>query len=193
VLQAELDGARYVPAPETLFYAPLRFTPLTGDVQIPGRRTGTEPLYPEADPSLLRLTERTLVSFALNVIRPSVEFPGALEYLELEGGIPRRATEILEDRTVSVTEFALGKPRIQRLDLDLDGRLETIRRFREGPASGENPLVYEKILESVETDRDRDGLYEIMERFLHDGTSVYSWDSDGDGVRDYFETRGESH
>ncbi|MDR2178521.1 MAG: hypothetical protein LBP20_10870 [Treponema sp.] len=190
VLQAELDGVLYVPAPETMFYAPIRFSPLTGSAQIPG--AGPAPLCPEADPRHSRLTERTLVSFALKVVRPSVEFPGGLEYIEMDQGIPRRAVEVFEGKTVSLTEFVLGQPRIQRLDLDMDGRMETIRRFREGTRSEENPLAYEKILESVETDKDRDGLYETAEYFYPDGTSVYSWDATGDGVRDYSETRRDS-
>jgi hypothetical protein len=192
VLQAELDGTRYIPAPETMFYAPIRFSPLAGDAGVPGPEAGTGPFYPEAEIRSPRLTERTLVSFALNVVRPSAEFPGGIEYLELDQGVPRRAVEVFEGKTVSLTEFVLGRPRVQRLDLDLDGRMETIRRFREGAVSEENPLVYEKILESVETDRDRDGLYETGERFFPDGTSVYSWDTNGDGARDYSETRGNS-
>ncbi|MDR2136237.1 MAG: hypothetical protein LBO76_06435 [Treponema sp.] len=190
VLQAELDGVLYVPAPETLFYAPVRFSPLTSDAQIPG--AGPAPLCPEADPRYPRLTERTLVSFAIQAVRPSAEFPGGLEYIEVDQGVPLRASELVEGKTVSLTEFALGRPQVQRLDLDLDGYMETIRRFRGGAVSEENPLAYDKILESVETDRDRDGLYEMAEYFFPDGTSVYSWDTDGDGVRDYSETRGDS-
>jgi hypothetical protein len=76
------------------------------------------------------------------------------------------------------------------MDLDLDGRMETIRRFREGKAADEaDPLGYEQILELVETDRDRDGLYEIGEQFLPDGTIIYSWDTNGDGIRDFSEKR----
>jgi hypothetical protein len=192
VLRAELDGVLYVPAPQTMFYAPVRFSPLAGDAQISGFGTGAGPFYPEAETRHTRLTERTLVSFALNVIRPSAEFPGGLEHIEMDRGIPVRAVEIFEGKAVSFTEFVLGRPRIQRLDRDLDGRIETIRRFREGAVSEENPLVYEKILESVETDRDRDGLYEMAERFFPDGTSIYTWDTNGDGIRDYFELRGDS-
>jgi tetratricopeptide (TPR) repeat protein len=182
VLRAELDGVVYIPGPETLFYAPLRLSRLLDEE--PGF------LCPEADVSHTALSERTLVSFSLNVIRPSVEFPGGSEYIELSQGIPRRATEQVEGRIVAVTEFVRGEPRIQRLDADLDGWMETIRYFRTGSILGENPLAYEKIPELIETDRDRDGLYEMEERFFPDGTSVYSWDTDGDGVRDYVETRG---
>jgi hypothetical protein len=189
VLRAALGDLVFTPAPGALFFFPLRFTWLAAG-ESPGTPAGESGLpYPEADPQQGRLNSRTLVSHALNIRRPSREFPGALEYIELEGGVPRRATEILEGRIVALTEFNRGIPRIQRLDLDLDGRMETIRHFREASPDEGAPWNYEKILESVETDRDRDGLYEIEERFLPDGTVVFSWDSDGDGLRDYVETR----
>jgi hypothetical protein len=186
VLDAELEGVVYVPGPETLFYAPVRLSPVPGTDPVPGGEPGL--LYPEAEPPLIRLTARTLVSFVLTIIRPSLEFPGGLEHITMERGIPRRALEVLDGQVVAVTEFVRGQPRIQRVDLDLDGRMETIRRFREGTPA-EDPLAYGRILELVETDRDRDGLYEMGEQFFPDGTSIYSWDTDGDGIRDFFETR----
>jgi hypothetical protein len=187
VLQAELGGTRYIPAPQTLFYAPLRLVPLTGEAPAGGFSPGPGPLHPEEAAGRPRLTERVLLSSALRLVRPSAEFPGGLEYVELDRGLPLRAEEILEGKTVSVTEFVLGQPRLQRLDLDLDGRLETIRRFREGT----DPR--DPVLESLETDGDRDGLYEMGEYFFPDGSGVYRWDSDGDGIPDYSETRGNSH
>jgi tetratricopeptide (TPR) repeat protein len=189
VLKAETGGAVFTPPPDYLFFAPLRLVRLAEDLPGgAGREAGTPGiLCPEADAAQPRLTLRTLVSHALSLTRPSREFPGALERVELERGVPRRAMEILDGKVVSLTEFSMGLPRRQRLDLDLDGRMETVRRFRE--TGGAGPWPGEKILESVETDRDRDGLYEIEERFLPGGTVIYSWDSDGDGIRDYIETR----
>jgi hypothetical protein len=190
VLRAELGDLVFTPAPGGFFFAPLRFTWLAAE-ELPGAPAGESGLpCPEADAGQARLNPRTLVSSALNIRRPSREFPGALEYIELEGGVPRRAVEILEGKTLSLTEFSRGLPRIQRLDLDMDGRMETVRRFREASPDEAAPWNYEKILESVETDRDWDGLYEIGEFFLPDGTVIFSWDTDGDGVRDYVETRG---
>jgi tetratricopeptide (TPR) repeat protein len=180
VLRARTGELVFDLAPVDFFFAPVRFIRLAGDSGLP---------YPEADARRAGLTPRTLVSHALGVSRPSREFPGAVEHIELEQGVPRRAVEILDGKTVALTEFNLGTPRIQRLDLDLDGLMETVRHFRESSPDGAEPLAYEKILELVETDRDRDGLYEIGERFLPDGTVIYSWDTDGDGIRDYVETR----
>jgi tetratricopeptide (TPR) repeat protein len=191
VLRAELGELIFDPAPGNFFFAPLRLILLTAGVlsgeTAPAGELGLP--YPEADAGQARLNPRTLVSHALNIRRPSREFPGAFEHIELEQGIPRRAVEILEGKVVALTEFSRGLPRTQRLDLDLDGRMETVRHFREVPVDEAEPLAYEKFLELVETDRDQDGLYEIGEFFLPDGTVIYSWDTDGDGVRDYVEIR----
>ncbi|MDR2746944.1 MAG: hypothetical protein LBB77_05790 [Treponema sp.] len=189
VLRAELGEMIFDSAPGNFLFAPLRFTRLAAGV-LPGETPGNSGLlYPEADTRQGPLNPRVLVSQALSIRRPSREFPGAFERIELEEGVPRRAVEILDGKIAAITEFVLGLPRIQRLDLDLDGRMETIRYFRETSVDEAEPLAYEKILELVETDRDRDGLYEMGERFLPDGTVIYSWDTDGDGIRDYVETR----
>jgi hypothetical protein len=190
VLKAETGDLTFTAVPENFFFAPLRFTPLVPRAGGPASAGEAGVLYPEADSGRTGLSLRTLAAYALTIQRPSREFPGALERIEMERGVPRRAVEILDGKITAVTEFNLGLPRIQRLDLDLDGRMETIRYFREGPPPDDGePLAYEKIPELIETDRDRDGLYEMGERFLPDGTVEYSWDTDGDGIRDYVETR----
>ncbi|MDR0399747.1 MAG: hypothetical protein LBH51_02235 [Treponema sp.] len=194
VLKAEMENATFIAVPENFFFAPLRFAPLvsedmSGGIAPPGAG-GPDCLYPESDRGQAELNPRVLVAQALAIQRPSEEFPGAVEHIEMERGVPRRALEILDGNIAAYTEFSLGLPRIQRLDLDLDGRMETVRYFREGRVLDSlNPLSYEKIPELIETDRDRDGLYEMGERFLPDGAVVYSWDTDGDGIRDYVETR----
>ncbi|MDR0641339.1 MAG: hypothetical protein LBG07_02645 [Treponema sp.] len=192
VLRARLGELVFDSAPGNFYFAPLRLTRLAAEL-MPGESAPAGELglpYPEADTGQARLNLRTLVSHALSVRRPSREFPGAIEHIELEQGVPRRAVEILEGKIVALTEFSLGRPRLQRLDLDLDGRMETVRHFREASVDDDaEPLDYEKILELVETDRDRDGLYEIGEQFLPNGIVIYSWDTDGDGIRDYVETR----
>jgi hypothetical protein len=152
-------------------------------------------LYPEVDPRSLRLSKRALTVSSLTIERPSAEFRGALDRIELDRGIPRRASEWLEDRLVSVTEFVLGTPLLQRVDLDLDGRMETIRRFqpREVPPGGDSPgtdfgaepLEYSRVLLSAESDWDGDGIYETGEEYYPDGRVARSWDMDRDGIKDY--------
>jgi hypothetical protein len=185
VLRAELEGVTYIPAPGEFLFNPLRFTALAEGGAGPGL------LYPLMEPLNVRVSRRTLVSFSQTIRRPSGEFEGAVEWIDLLRGIPLRAAEILEGRPVAVTEFIRGKPVIQRIDLDLDGRMETIRRFQEDAADGggEGLPDYKKIIRFSESDWDGDGIFETSERYLPDGTVVYSWDIDGDGEREYSETK----
>jgi hypothetical protein len=184
VQRVEMEGAGYLPRPGDFFYRPLRFIELCGGGGEPGL------LFPEDDAA--RLTLRAVVSRSLRVTRPSAEFPGAMEIIDLDRGIPLRAVEILGGRTVSATEFAAGRPLVQRLDLDLDGRMETARRFRAAEPGGEEADFFfdrEKIIEFSESDRDGDGIFETGEEHFPDGTVIYSWDMDGDGIREYAEKR----
>ncbi|GHV53161.1 hypothetical protein AGMMS49579_11480 [Spirochaetia bacterium] len=159
VLRAELEKVTYIPRPGEFRYTPVRFSELTGGDGEPGLR------YPEGNVQQSRLSRRTLVSFALQIQRPSTEFKGAVEWIDMEKGIPWRAIEYLEGRPVAVTEFVRGQPSIQRLDLDLDSRMETIRHFRSDGS-----------IESIENDWDGDGIFETREQFFSDGSIIYSWD-----------------
>jgi hypothetical protein len=40
-----------------------------------------------------------------------------------------------------------------------------------------------------ESDWNGDGIFETGEQYLPDGSIIYSWDTNGDGIRDYSETR----
>jgi hypothetical protein len=180
VLEATLEGVRYILRPLELFFAPVRLTALAG--------AGPSAfLYPEREPAVSRISKRSLVSFSLIVERPGRNFEGALERVELDHGIPRRASEIVDGRIAGITEFLLGQPRIQRIDLDLDGRMETVRRFRGSPSPPGDPLEYQEILESSESDWDGDGIFEYEERYLP-GSVIRSWDMDKDGIKEYIET-----
>jgi hypothetical protein len=184
VLRVEFEGVSYIPRPHEFLYTPIRFSELAGGGGEPGL------LYPEAEMPRIRLTRRGLVSYSLRIERPSAEFEGALEIIDLDRGVPWRATELSGGRPVGVTEFELGKPRFQRLDLDLDSRMETLRHFRDGRAGDpENPLAYERIIELSESDWNGDGIFEAGEQYLPDGSIIYSWDTNGDGIRDYSERR----
>jgi hypothetical protein len=180
VLEISLEGVRYIPRPLEFFFAPVELRALAGS------GPGTF-LYPEREPAP-GLSRRTLVSFSRIIERPGRNFPGAVERVELDRGVPQRASEILDGRIAGTTEFLLGQPKIQRIDLDLDGRLETIRRFRESPLQPEDPLNYPEIIASSESDWDGDGIYEYGE-VHHQGTIIRSWDMDRDGIKEYIEVR----
>jgi hypothetical protein len=183
VLRAELEGVTYIPAPGEFLFGPIRFTALAEGGAGPGL------LYPLTEPWNIRISRRTLVSFSRTILRPSGEFEGVVERIDLLRGIPLQAVEILEGRPVAVTEFVRGKPVTQRIDLDLDGRMETIRRFQDEAADSGGLPDYKKIIRFSESDWDGDGIFETGEQYLSDGTVVYSWDMDGDGEREYSEIK----
>lgn len=178
VLRAGFAGFTYEFNPGEFTFNPFLI------VEIPGSGGLS---YPERDPRGARLTGRSLASFAASLERPGREFQGAVERITLEWGVPRRAAEYLEGRVVSSTEFVQGRPVVQHIDLDLDGRMETIRRFRiQGGSSGSGEGGgYAPIPESSESDWDGDGVYETGEEYLPDGSTIRSWDLNKDGNREY--------
>jgi len=74
---------------------------------------------------------------------------------------------------------------IQRLDLDADGTMDTVRRFRK-IAPGDIGSDYLSSLESVENNRNGSGVFSSAKLYRQDGSIVYSWDLDGTGIRDYY-------
>ena len=120
VLETELDGVRFIPRPFEFHFSPLKF----------GNLWGSDLVFPQRDPLSPPLTRRVLVINALRVERPSLEFNGGIEVVELSQGIPMRAREYVGDLMVSETEFLRGRPQLQRVDLDFDGRVDTARWFR---------------------------------------------------------------
>jgi hypothetical protein len=199
VLRTELGETTYIPRPLEFPIAPVRFVSLPGSGEPIPPQAGVLGsgglLYPEGvtlyAPALSR---RTLVFFAAAIEQPGGNFNGAVERVELERGVPRRAREHLNGRIVSETEFLLGRPAVQRIDLDLDGHMETIRRFRqdippldfEDTESG-RPWDYGTIMAASESDWDGDGIFEYGEEYLSGGV-VRSWDMNRDGVKEYSET-----
>lgn len=185
VQYSELEACTYLPAPGEFLFTPFRFIALAEDGSGPGL------LFPEYEAQNTHISRRTLVSFAQTIRRPGGEFAGAVEEIELHRGIPVRAVEKLEGRPVSVTGFSRGIPVSQQIDLDLDGRMETIRHFKNQDAALTEEYFpdYNKVIEFSESDWDGDGIFETGEQYLSDGTVVYTWDMDGDGKREYQEIR----
>jgi hypothetical protein len=119
VLETELDGARFIPRPFDFHFSPVLFVELWG----------SGAFFPRRDPMTAALTRRTLVSWSLRVERPSLEFNGGIEVVELNQGIPVRAREYVGGLMVAETEFLRGRPQIQWVDLDFNGRMDTVRHF----------------------------------------------------------------
>jgi len=119
VLETELDGARFIPRPFDFYFSPVLFIELWG----------SGALFPRRNPMTPPLTRRTLVSWSLRVERPSLEFGGGIEVVELNQGIPVRAREYVGELMVAETEFLRGRPQLQWVDLDFNGRMDTVRHF----------------------------------------------------------------
>jgi hypothetical protein len=146
VKQTVLDREIFRPAPGDFQCAPVDFIELCASDNIPGL------LFPRLNPVRQGITRRMLASNAVSVQRPSSEFSGGTEHIYLDRGIPIRAEEILDSRIISLTEFENGWPVIQRLDMDLDGRMETTRRFHRNE-SGEMYQEVDSVVYNLEISR----------------------------------------
>jgi tetratricopeptide (TPR) repeat protein len=184
VRQAELDNETFTFGPAVFNYAPVAFLVLGGSDRLTGL------LYPVLSDQYITLTYHSLLSFCSSYSRPSQEIDGAMETIYMDQGVILRVVETLNGRQVSVTDFEKGLPVTQNIDLDLDGRMETIRRFRHPPPDYEwkDLLDYRRLIASSESDWSGDGLYKTMEVYLPDGSVVYSFDIDGGGEMNYSET-----
>jgi len=98
-----------------------------------------------------RLDIETLTTAAKKQISvrlcPSAEFEGGVEQFHLERGLPIRAEVTLNGRVVSVTEYENGSPITQRLDLNLDGYMDTVRRFCRITAGARDSLGADELLD----------------------------------------------
>jgi len=177
VQRAVLGNENYLPAPAGFQFVPVNFIELGASDNYAGL------LFPLRNPRSPDISRHMLASFSASVQRPNAEFEGGIEQIFLDRGIPLRAEVTLHGALVSVTEFENGHPLVQRLDLDLDGRMETVRHFR-GSASGS-----QSALQSSESGWYDSGAFSTAEQYRENGSVVYSWDLDGDGKREYSESR----
>jgi hypothetical protein len=196
---AEVSWERYpsvsqitlgTPANETFIFRPadFQFAPVEL-IALGGSRNLAGLTYPVPLHRNLNLTRRALVLASSSIRRPSVEFDGGVEEIFLERGIPWKAVETLNERQVSVTEFERGLPVVQRIDLDLDGRMETTRRFRR-PTNDDffETFDYRALIEFSQSDWRGDGAFMTSEMYLPDGSVVSSFDMDGSGEMNFSET-----
>ena len=93
ILEVELDGASFIPRPLDFHFSPVKFFEFWG--------SGV--FFPQLDDLSPPLTLRVLVSQSLRVERPSLEFRGGIEVVELNQGIPVRAREYVGGLMVSET------------------------------------------------------------------------------------------
>ncbi|MDR2534796.1 MAG: hypothetical protein LBD29_02025 [Treponema sp.] len=191
VLETKLQDTVYIPKPFDFFFFPIYFTKLEGGGL----------LYPERNLLMTEISRSTLAFSSLFIERPSREFPGAIEQIALDQGIPQKIQEFAQGRLVSETAFHLGKPVSQRIDLDGNGYLETTRYFFQLEmlsfytiGDGDNPIDFKKIIEFSESDWDEDGVFEYREQYIYNNenpndfdsyTALRFWDLDRDGVLEF--------
>jgi len=146
---AGLNGIRYTYPPKGFPLAPLRLVRLVsaGDVRIPA-----------ADFLAFRLTDRSLLSFASSIEREGSLADGSVEHIDFVRGVAIRATETVGGRLIARTEFEKGRPAARHIDMDLDGRMETIQRFRFSPNDG-------AVIDRVEIDENGDGKIDHAEQY----------------------------
>ncbi|MDR2445420.1 MAG: hypothetical protein LBD44_05750 [Spirochaetaceae bacterium] len=158
--EAARGKTRYFFRPMEFNYPVVRFETLGGPGGIP---------FPEPEAGAAMFTGRLAFANAYRIERPGNDFPGSVERIECEGGIVYSAKEYLDGRLVAETGFEKGLPVFQRIDLDLDGRMETVRRFRRTadsffrlPNDGDIGILQPEI-EVIESDWDGDGFVEYRE------------------------------
>jgi len=156
VQQVVLREETFTFVPGSFYYNPVRFVSLGASETFEGL------LVPVRDHLSQGLTRRALVMSAVILERPCREFERGVERVYLRQGTPILSEVTADGMLVSVTEFENGFPVIQRVDLDRDGRMETIRRFRRNSHA----------LESSSSDWDGDGVFEYVEVYLEDGSVV---------------------
>ncbi|MGA2545088.1 MAG: hypothetical protein ABSF43_00950 [Rectinemataceae bacterium] len=93
----------------------------------------------------------------------------------LEKGIPQSSTEYRDGRLFSTTTYIRGKPALERIDADGDGRFETERIFSLD-AEGVATPSWQR------TDSDGDGVFEYREQLVFPFRK--EWDYDGNGSID---------
>lgn len=167
VQTVSLRGETWLPRPGDFQFTPITFTELGASNAYTGL------VFPQHNSRSSGINRRTLASIAVSVQRRSPEFEGGVEQIFLDHGRPIRSEVTLNGMIVSITEFENGYPLIQRLDMNLDGRMETVRHFEKG------------VLRSSESDWQGSGIFGSAELYRDDGSVVYSWDLDGDGIREY--------
>jgi tetratricopeptide (TPR) repeat protein len=172
------SGELFLFRPADFQYAPVTFIELGGSEKYRGL------FFPV--PAHYEITRRTLVSSCVSLSRASLEFDGALETIYLERGVPLRSVETFDEKQISVTEFERGVPVIQYVDMDMDGRMETIRRFYPPSPDFSENFDIRKLLASSESDWTGDGQYKTGEVYRQDGSVVYTWDIDGSGIMNYY-------
>ncbi len=156
-------------APEAFPLAALALEPLDGRREsrfYVARRAGTP-----------APTERAAAGLALLRISSG---PDGEEIAHLEGGLPLRVDRRRDGRLYSTLEFSKGRPGVEYVDADGDGRFETERhRGPLSPASDAANPADEAGIAWIRIDADGDGLFEYREETAPPRRKEWDFDANG--------------
>jgi hypothetical protein len=159
------EKCRYSFAPEACSFAPLLMTVFAG--------SGAGAIFfPHPSPSVSLPNERAALASALSV---ETSAGGERRVVTLEKGQPLASTSYDGGRIVSKTRYQKGRPVLETVDRDGDGRFETERGFMRG-ADGSWTIAWSRI------DADGDGVFEYREE--NSFPFKKEWDFDGNGSVD---------
>jgi hypothetical protein len=132
---------------DDFFYAPVRFEYLFAGATI----------FPEYESSDDKLSEKILTTNAYIIERDSREFSGAREQIKLIDGIIISSQETIDGVIISQTDYDNGRAVMQKVDTDLDGKMETLRFLEERAADADGKITE---ITHIKSDWDGDGTYE---------------------------------
>jgi hypothetical protein len=176
VLRQEYPLFVYYPRPKALKFPYVEFFEISGNEFIAGLQF---PFVLEND---FVIDYKTLFEYALSIERPAVGFEETIEHIDFSEGLPFRAAQTRNGVPISLIEFKNGLQFIQRIDLDNDTRMETVRYLKKADFFS---IDFNYEAEMSESDWNGDGLFEYGEEYLSDGLVVYSLDMDGSGIRNF--------
>lgn len=153
--------------PEALAYAPLAMRLFAGE--------GQTALFLPHDSDLPPPSELSCASTALEVEESGEGLAGRRRVTSLDKGLPVSSVTYDGERLYSKTSYDKGRPVLERIDVDGDGRFETEKSFRSGP-NGASEAAW------LRQDEDGDGVFEYREQLGF--PFLKQWDYDGNGSVD---------
>ena len=165
------------PSVETYSFAPEAFIL---------RPLSLQPFPAASDPALflpvnLPMPSPTRVAAAGAALRLERTMPGSDEKVDLDRGIPLRRTRYSSGKPYAILDYARGRPGLEKVDADGDGRFETQRGYLPGADDSDAAIAWARI------DADGDGIYEYREEMTFPFRK--EWDLDSNGSVDAAEYR----
>lgn len=159
----------YAFGPEGFAFAPLDIRPFAG--------SGKDSICFPAAVDAMDPNERSLAASALSVETVSGD---KREIVTLDRGLAVEAVTYVGDRILSRRSYEKGRPILERVDADGDGRFEMEKGF--APAGSLMDAEGNWQVAWVRVDADGDGVYEYREQTVF--PFLKEWDFDGNGSID---------